>query len=424
MDDHLSSQLERYASQVTASATLIIRHLKSLKDEPSTLPSQTSVPTAVGTAQLQLAEAAFQLLQFIRDPGNVLTQLTVDLQVISAVRWLLHFEIFSLVPQEGSISYHELSSVANVPENLLRSNIRLAMTCHLFQESGPIGMVAHSSVSRQLASDPSLASWGQYFANSVFPTATKNVNATAAWPGSKELNETAHNLAFDHHGSFFDYVSQDPARTVEFANSMKAVSTTSFFGTCHLCKSFDWSSLGDGVVVDMGGSTGHVSIALAESFPSLRFVVQDLPDVVSNSIKQLEERQLPLSVTTRIQFQGHSLLHMQPVKGAAVYLLRQILHDWPDREAVQILRSIVPALGPRSKIFIADIVLPEAGSIPATEEQVMRCNDLLLHQFTNTLERTLEDWQAIVSRVSDNLRIQHVYRDPGSILSLLVIETV
>ena len=174
----------------------------------------------------------------------------------------------------------------------------------------------------------------------------------------------------------------------------------------------------------MGGSTGHVSIALAESFPSLRFVVQDLPDVVSNSIKRLEVRQLPLSVTTRIQFQGHSLFDMQPVKGAAVYLLRQILHDWPDRKAVQILRSIVPALGPRSKIFIADIVLPKAGSIPATEEQVMRCNDLLLHQFTNTLERTLEDWQAIVSRVSDNLRIQHVYRHPGSILSLLVIETV
>ncbi|KAI2905805.1 hypothetical protein CBS63078_5259 [Aspergillus niger] len=407
MDDRLSSQLERYASQVTASATLIIRHLKSLKDEPSTLPSQTSVPTAVGTAQLRLAEAAFQLLHFTRDPGNVLTQLTVDLQVISAVRWLLHFEIFSLVPLEGSISYHELSSVANVPENLLRSHIRLAMTCHLFQESGPIGMVAHSPVSCQLASDPSLVSWGQYFANSVFPTATKNVNATAAWPGSKALNETAHNLAFNHHGSFFDYVSQDPARTVEFANSMKAVSTTSLFDTCHLCKSFDWSSLGDGVVVDMGGSTGHVSIALAESFPSLRFVVQDLPDVVSNSIRQLEERQLPLSVTTRIQFQGHSLLHMQPVKGAAVYLLRQILHDWPDREAVQILRSIVPALGPRSKIFIADIVLPEAGSIPATEEQVMRCNDLLLHQFTNTLERTLEDWQAIVSRVSwDSLYLE------------------
>lgn len=81
MDDRLSSQLEHYASQVTASATLIIRHLKSLKDEPSTLPSQTSVPTAVGTAQLRLAEAAFQLLHFTRDPGNVLTQLTVDVRI-------------------------------------------------------------------------------------------------------------------------------------------------------------------------------------------------------------------------------------------------------------------------------------------------------------------------------------------------------
>ncbi|GKZ35921.1 hypothetical protein AbraIFM66950_006756 [Aspergillus brasiliensis] len=424
MADCLSSQLERYASQVASSAGIIATHLKTLKDEPSTLPSETTVPTAIGTAQLQLAEAAFQLLHLTRDPGNVLTNLTVNLQVISSVRWLLHFEIPSLVPQEGTISYQELSCLANVPESLLRSHLRLVMTCHLFQESGPTGMIAHSAVSRKLASDPSLAYWGQYFANTVFPTAAQSVNATATWADSKQLNETAHNLAFDHRGTFFDYIAQDPARTVEFANSMRAVSTTGPFDTCHLCKSFDWSSLGDGVVVDMGGSTGHASITLAESFPSLRFVVQDLPDVVSDSIKRLEERQLPLSVTSRIRFQGHSLFHLQPVKGAAVYLLRQILHDWPDQEAIKVLRSIVPAMGPKSRIFIADIVLPKTGSIPATEERVMRCNDLLLHQFTNTLERTFEDWQAIVSRVNDRLRIQHVYRDPGSILSLLVLEIV
>ncbi|XRM40486.1 hypothetical protein ABZX51_003804 [Aspergillus tubingensis] len=424
MDERLSSQLERYASQVASSAGLIAEHLKSLKDDPSMLPNQTTLPTTIGAAKLELEEAAIQLLHLTRDPGDVLTNLTVDLQFICAVRWLLHFKIHTFVPQDGTISYQELSHMANVPEKLLRSYLRLVMTGHLFQEYGTTGMVGHSPVSRKLAGDPTLDYWGQYFAETVFPTAAKNVDATATWPDSNKLNETAHNLAFNHHGSFFDYISQDPARTVEFANSMRAVSTTNLFDTSHLCKSFDWSSLGDGVVVDIGGSTGHVSVSLAENFPSLRFVVQDRPEVVLNSIQRLEERELPLSVTTRIRFQGHSLFHLQPVKGAAVYLLRQILHDWPDQEAVQILRNILPALEPKSRIFIADIVLPETGSIPATQERVMRCNDLLLHQFTNTLERTLKDWLAIVRQVNDRLRIQHVYRDPGSILSLIVLKTV
>lgn len=183
-----------------------------------------------------------------------------QLQFICAVRWLLHFKIHTFVPQDGTISYQELSHMAKVPEKLLRSYLRLAMTGHLFQEYGTTGMVGHSPVSRKLAGDPTLDYWGQYFAETVFPTAAKNVDATATWPDSNKLNETAHNLAFDHHGSFFDYISQDPARTVEFANSMKAVSTTNLFDTSHLCKSFEWSSLGDGVVVD-------VSLYISGSLP-------------------------------------------------------------------------------------------------------------------------------------------------------------
>lgn len=169
----------------------------------------------------------------------------------------------------------------------------------------------------------------------------------------------------------------------------------------------------------MGGSTGHVSVALAEAFPDLQFLVQDLPMVIRESVERLAERKLPPAITARIRFEGHSFFTVQPVQAASVYLLRQILHDWPDSQAVLILRNLLPALGPTSRILISDIVLPTPGSIPATEERVMRCNDLLLHQFTNTLERTLEDWEGLIAQASERLRIRQVYRDPGSILSLI-----
>ncbi|RAK95942.1 S-adenosyl-L-methionine-dependent methyltransferase [Aspergillus ibericus CBS 121593] len=416
----LSAQLERYASQASSSACAIATHLRSLEREPEIMGGNAMAAPGIATAQLKLAEAAFELLNLSRDPGDILTHLTADLQLICAVRWLCHFNIPSLIPEDGSpITYPALARAAQVPEPLLRSTLRLAMTSRLFQEPGPSpDLVAHSPVSRWLASHPGLAHWGRYFAHTVIPTAVRHVDATDTWPGSQKLHETAHNLAFNHEGSFFEYISHDGALTVEFSSSMNALSGTSAFSHAHTARSYDWASLGHGLVVDMGGSTGHVSVALAEVFPHLQFLVQDLPEVIADSVPRFSERTLPLAIHSRIRFEGHSFFTPQRVQGASVYLLRHILHDWPDREAVLILRNIVPALGPESRILISDIVLPPPGSIPSTEERVMRCNDLLLHQFTNTLERTLEDWEALVTQASDRLRIRRVSRDPGSILSL------
>lgn len=170
----------------------------------------------------------------------------------------------------------------------------------------------------------------------------------------------------------------------------------------------------------MGGSTGHASVALADEFPRLKFIVQDLPDVTADSVHNFHERKLATSISSRIDFQAHSFFDRQPVKEASIYLLRHILHDWPDNEAVQILSNIIPALGPNSKILVSDIVLPEKGDMfPALEERVMRLNDLLLHQFTNTSERTLQDWKRVVALVGTGLRIRKIYRNPGSVLSLM-----
>jgi 6-hydroxytryprostatin B O-methyltransferase len=171
----------------------------------------------------------------------------------------------------------------------------------------------------------------------------------------------------------------------------------------------------------MGGSTGHASLALAERFPKLKFIVQDVPDVIKDSVKRFEKRELPVPIASRIQFQEHSFFILQPVKSASVYLLRHILHDWLDKEAIQVLRNIIPVLGKQSKIIISDIILPQQGSIPAIEERVMRMNDLLLHQFTNTSERAFTEWEALVAAADDRLHVKRVYRNAGSILSLMEI---
>jgi hypothetical protein len=48
-----------------------------------------------------------------------------------------------------------------------------------------------------------------------------------------------------------------------------------------LCAGFDWAALGSGaLVVDVGGGIGSQSLILANTFPRLRFVIQDLESVI------------------------------------------------------------------------------------------------------------------------------------------------
>jgi len=56
----------------------------------------------------------------------------------------------------------------------------------------------------------------------------------------------------------------------------------------------------------------------------------------------------------------HDFFTVQPIRDAAVFLLRVILHDWPDAYARKILLLLREASAPDTKLLIADFVLPLA----------------------------------------------------------------
>jgi hypothetical protein len=90
----------------------------------------------------------------------------------------------------------------------------------------------------------------------------------------------------------------------------------------HLINNFDFGSVPEGTIVDVGGSHAQVSIEIARKHPGVRCIDQDIPDTING----LESR-LPEDLKDRITGMEHDFLTTQPVKGADVYLLRWILHD-------------------------------------------------------------------------------------------------
>ena len=69
---------------------------------------------------------------------------------------------------------------------------------------------------------------------------------------------------------------------------------------------------------------------------------------------------------------AHDFFTEQPVKEANFYLLRQILHDWSDKYAVKILRSLLSAMGKDSAIIVMEQVLPDPGDVPLPVEYYTR----------------------------------------------------
>ena len=131
---------------------------------------------------------------------------------------------------------------------------------------------------------------------------------------------------------------------------------------------------------------------------------------------------LPAELSSRITFQSHDFFQPQPVQGANVYLLRMILHDWPDDQAVEILRHIAAAMDSSdSRLLIMDSVLPTPGSVPVSVERIVRARDLTMMQAFNSKERDLEDWKSLLYAADSKLKLLNVVQPFGSDMSTLEV---
>ncbi|KAI0099267.1 sterigmatocystin 8-O-methyltransferase [Nemania sp. FL0031] len=422
-----SLPLEELSFEITRNAVLVSQYLHSEgfpqpshdADGPSsTIPRDS--PQSIRVARQNLIEASLKMFQLALGPTEYLPNLATGFQYLSCLSWLCHYNIFHIVPLEGTIGYEKVAAIANVSEQRLKSIARMAMTNGLFREPIP-GQLAHSATSSFLTRNPDAYAWATFMCSKSAPTAMTMVDAHERWgPNTVKKNETAYNVAFETELPFFDHLSLDESEVSRFAAYMRNVTSSEGVNVKHLVAGFDWESLGNGKVVDVGGSTGGAAIALARAYPRLNFVVQDL----DANAKQGQENaaSLPGRIRSRIAFQGHDFTQPEPVKDADVYLLRMILHDWPDNEAIKILNNIIPAMEkPGSRLLIMDSVLPHPGTVPVSLERIIRVRDLTMMQSFNSKERSLDDWQRLLDSAKGNLRLVNVSQPFGSAMSILEV---
>ena len=207
------------------------------------------------------------------------------------------------------------------------------------------------------------------------------------WPGSQEPNHSVRvrrstvttsialadlgcrdkgmALANNTTDNMYQIFAKSPHRAARFSSAMAAWISGKGFEMHHLLDNYDWASLRDDLVVDVGGAGGHISISIAQRYPSLNFVVQDLKDVVQRGASAL-----PQELKSRIKFMAHDFFTDQPVT-AQLYYFRWIFHNWSDGYCIRILRGLIPAFRYGVKVLIHDICMPEPKVVPRWKEQLL-----------------------------------------------------
>lgn len=174
-------------------------------------------------------------------------------------------------------------------------------------------------------------------------------------------------LANDTTRSLYNILADDPSRSQRFANTMNMFTSGNGFGTSHVISGFDWQSLReDATIVDVGGSRGHISIAVAAAFPSLNFVVQDSETTIAGA-----EAEVPKEVAGRVSFMSHDFFLQQPIV-ADVYYYRWVFHNWSDKYCIKILQTLIPILRPGAYILINDMCMAEPGTIAMWRDKEQR----------------------------------------------------
>lgn len=109
--------------------------------------------------------------------------------------------------------------------------------------------------------------------------------------------------------------------------------------------------------VDVGGGVGSVALKVHALAPRLNLIVQDRPEVIEGPAKQYWQTNAPASVldSGQVKLVAHDFFTPQPVHGADLYILRAVIHDWPDHEAVTILRHLRQAADPaKSRLLLVE----------------------------------------------------------------------
>ena len=304
-------------------------------------------------------------------PGAALNQMIWGFTVSQAVYVTAKLGIVDVL-RHGQQSSHEIAAAVGAYEPALRRLLGALTTVTILVEDGE-GKFAVTAEGELLRSDhpKSLRPWA-LFLGSPFVWGPWGALADAVMTDKP---------AFEHvYGEpFFTHLGRSPQDAAVFHMAMTNNSRSSLLA---LLQAYDFSNCT--TIIDVGGGQGALLRGILEQYPHARGVLFDLLPVVVDAHVLKDS-----PVAERCTFVGGDMFRSLPSGGDA-YILRSILHDWSDTQALQILRNCRQAIADHGKLLVVELLLT-----PPNAPDFAKWIDLTMLVLLTGRERTEAEFRAL-----------------------------
>ena len=228
--------------------------------------------------------------------------------------------------------------------------------------------------------DGSLAAWAEFCAG-------------ASWDTWRWLDDSVKTGASQRRRPGFAHMDEDSAAAALFNRAMRDL-TAPIAAAFAERVDFDSSAR----IVDIGGGQGELLVGLLSRHSQTTGRVFDLAHAADAAKRRFAERGL----TARASFVAGDFFAAVP-GDTDVYLLKSVLHDWDDHDALRILRNVANVMSQSARLFVIERLRPEpAGSSPV--DRAVARSDLNMLVGTGGKERSEAAYRELLK--SSGLRAQ------------------
>lgn len=283
------------------------------------------------------------------DPRSALLQLINGFQISQAIHVAATLRVADHL-NDGSRSADELAALTQCNPDALYRLLRALAAVGVFREgAGRTFTLSPMGDCLRRDSATALGAWAEVVGTPYF---------WQAWGHLLHSVQAGGNAFRDLNGQdVWQYRAEHPEHDATFARAMTELSRG---GADAVIRAYDFSSFTH--IVDVGGGQGLLLTAILRAYPHLRGTLFDQPGIVAGAQLGLTAA----NVIDRCNIIGGSFFDAVP-EGADAYLMRVVIHDWEDDEAVSILKTCRRAMPEMARLLLIERLLAPPNEAPATK---------------------------------------------------------
>ena len=285
--------------------------------------------------------------------------------------------------EDGPMSSEDLALATQAHAPSLQRVLRALTTLGIFVEDAA-GRFRQTDLSATLRQDhpASMRPWALM------------LGAPFVWEPSGDLYQTVltgePTFQRVHGTSFFEHLTTHPDDETVFnaamgANALRAVEA--------VVEAYDFSPFA--CIMDVGGGDGTLLHGILSANPQSRGVLFDQPAMVESATLLRSG-----AMATRCECVEGDFFDAVPA-GADVYILKSIIHDWEDQDALKILQNCRRAIPSNGRLLLIEGLMTSPHNTPTSPSVAF--TDLVMMALTTGWQRTETEFNALLQAAGFSL---------------------